>query len=191
LSVNDADDAANSTSYGGVGNRSVLYFSIVPYNVSATQSQVAHGIWFSSGTPGRTNINYGSAVSFAVNTQTYSALDTRGAIAPTGSGNPVNALTMTAGQVIDFNGGANLNSAPGRYLQYVSGDTALEYLVSGTKMISLTDTGGVIASSYNAPLTTPASSSAACTAGRIEWDAGFIYICTATNVWKRAALSTF
>lgn len=42
-----------------------------------------------------------------------------------------------------------------------------------------------------APLTTPASSAAAGKAGSILWDAGFIYICTATNVWKRAALATF
>jgi hypothetical protein len=41
------------------------------------------------------------------------------------------------------------------------------------------------------PLTTPASSSAACTAGGFAIDANFVYVCTATNVWKRAALSTF
>lgn len=42
-----------------------------------------------------------------------------------------------------------------------------------------------------APLTTPSSSSATGKAGAICWDAGFIYICTATNTWKRTALSTF
>lgn len=41
------------------------------------------------------------------------------------------------------------------------------------------------------PLLTPASSGATCTTGAIEWDTGFIYICTATNTWKRAALATF
>lgn len=40
-------------------------------------------------------------------------------------------------------------------------------------------------------LTTPTSSSAACTAGQIAWDAGYVYVCTATNTWKRAALTTF
>ena len=29
------------------------------------------------------------------------------------------------------------------------------------------------------------------TAGDISWDANYIYICTATNTWKRVALSTF
>jgi hypothetical protein len=38
---------------------------------------------------------------------------------------------------------------------------------------------------------TPASSSATGVAGQQAWDANYIYVCTATNVWKRAALSTF
>lgn len=43
----------------------------------------------------------------------------------------------------------------------------------------------------NLPLTTPASSSSSCTVGTMNWDASFIYVCTAANSWKRAALSTF
>jgi hypothetical protein len=38
---------------------------------------------------------------------------------------------------------------------------------------------------------TPASSSAFCTTGTIEFDANFIYVCTATNTWKRATLGSF
>lgn len=38
---------------------------------------------------------------------------------------------------------------------------------------------------------TPASASAAGNAGDICWDSSYIYICTATNTWKRAALSTW
>lgn len=44
---------------------------------------------------------------------------------------------------------------------------------------------------FNQPITTPASSSATCTVGDSAWDTGFIYICTATNTWKRVALSSF
>lgn len=38
---------------------------------------------------------------------------------------------------------------------------------------------------------TPGSpaSNAACEAGKIIWDTGFIYVCTASGVWKRAALT--
>ncbi len=38
---------------------------------------------------------------------------------------------------------------------------------------------------------TPASSSAACQTGAFETDGAYLYICTALNTWKRAALSSF
>lgn len=38
---------------------------------------------------------------------------------------------------------------------------------------------------------TPASAAAAGNAGDICWDANYIYICTATNTWKRAAIATW
>ena len=39
--------------------------------------------------------------------------------------------------------------------------------------------------------TAPASATAAGTAGDIRYDADYIYICTATNTWKRAAIATW
>jgi hypothetical protein len=38
---------------------------------------------------------------------------------------------------------------------------------------------------------TPASASASGTTGTVVWDADYIYICTATNTWKRAAIATW
>jgi hypothetical protein len=38
---------------------------------------------------------------------------------------------------------------------------------------------------------TPASASATGATGEICWDASYIYVCTATNTWKRAALATW
>jgi hypothetical protein len=38
---------------------------------------------------------------------------------------------------------------------------------------------------------TPASATATGTAGEICWDASYIYVCTATNTWKRTAISTW
>jgi len=38
---------------------------------------------------------------------------------------------------------------------------------------------------------TPASSSAACQTGQIEFDSLYLYACTASNTWKRAAWSSF
>jgi hypothetical protein len=37
----------------------------------------------------------------------------------------------------------------------------------------------------------PANSGTACAAGTIAWDAGFVYVCTSTNAWKRAAIATW
>ena len=38
---------------------------------------------------------------------------------------------------------------------------------------------------------TPASAAATGTAGTIAWDSSYIYVCTATNTWKRVAISTW
>lgn len=38
---------------------------------------------------------------------------------------------------------------------------------------------------------TPASAGAAGTAGTICWDDSYVYVCTATNTWKRAAIATW
>lgn len=44
----------------------------------------------------------------------------------------------------------------------------------------------------NLELTTaPANASATGTAGDIKWDSSYIYICTATNTWKRVAIATW
>ena len=39
--------------------------------------------------------------------------------------------------------------------------------------------------------TTPASATANGTKGTIVWDASYVYVCTATNTWKRAAIATW
>lgn len=38
---------------------------------------------------------------------------------------------------------------------------------------------------------TPASAAATGTAGTIAWDADYIYVCTATDTWKRVAIATW
>lgn len=38
---------------------------------------------------------------------------------------------------------------------------------------------------------TPASATDTGTAGEVAWDANYIYVCTATNTWVRAALATW
>lgn len=43
----------------------------------------------------------------------------------------------------------------------------------------------------SAPTLVPASASATGSEGQIAWDASFIYVCTATNTWKRVAIATW
>ena len=43
---------------------------------------------------------------------------------------------------------------------------------------------------YLGPTATPTGSSTG-TAGQVAWDASYLYVCTATNTWKRAALTAF
>ena len=38
---------------------------------------------------------------------------------------------------------------------------------------------------------TPASASAAGTAGTIAWDTSYLYVCTATNTWERVAVASW
>jgi hypothetical protein len=48
--------------------------------------------------------------------------------------------------------------------------------------------GGKFIETVSSP---PASASATGEAGQIEWDSGFIYVCVATNTWKRVAIATW
>lgn len=67
---------------------------------------------------------------------------------------------------------------PARYLasshSFEQGNVTL---VSGTALIL--------------PTTTPASASATGTTGTVTWDSSYLYVCTATNTWKRVAIATW
>lgn len=49
---------------------------------------------------------------------------------------------------------------------------------------NVTLAGALVVSTSASPLAADA-----CTAGKMVWDASYIYVCTATGVWKRAALT--
>jgi hypothetical protein len=57
---------------------------------------------------------------------------------------------------------------------------------AGTFGGSVTATTLIETTSY-----TPPTSSSAGTTGQIAWDSSYVYVCIATNTWKRAALSTW
>lgn len=83
-----------------------------------------------------------------------------------------------------------LNAAGGEVNINNTGTTRVQTLVVGntaTVTNKITSTGSP---PFNGLLGTRLAASAG-TAGDIQWDANYIYVCTATNTWKRVALSTF
>lgn len=69
----------------------------------------------------------------------------------------------------------------------VSGSAITSGTIGGNTAISTTGAASVA----SLVVTTSASPAAAdaCTAGKIVWDASYLYICTSSGVWKRAALT--
>jgi len=51
---------------------------------------------------------------------------------------------------------------------------------------------GITGNTINVPTTrTPASAGSPGTAGDICWDSSYIYVCVATDTWKRTAIATW
>ncbi len=138
LEANKKDDAINLASYSGQGVRKIMQLVGVQKNQKDVAStEISSGIWFSSS---GTDVYYDSLIGAALNQQARSAVDTRGLIAPSGVMNPVSALVMSPGQLIDFSGGPMLNSAPGRYMTYNISNLDLEY-ATGLSIFRFTDEG--------------------------------------------------
>ena len=82
-----------------------------------------------------------------------------------------------------------------RFSAAESGESYLYYndsekLATGTGGVSVTGVTDTDQLRVTTP-TVPSSASDTGTAGDIAWDADYIYVCTATNTWKRVAISTW
>jgi hypothetical protein len=64
-----------------------------------------------------------------------------------------------------------------------------------TIMGGITSSGGNLVTSLGflriVTPSTPASAAASGSIGTIVWDTGFVYVCTASNTWKRVAIATW
>lgn len=65
------------------------------------------------------------------------------------------------------------------------------YSSLSTKVATFSSTGLAITGDVSVSTKTPASAGAAGVAGTITWDGSYIYVCTATNTWKRVAIATW
>lgn len=73
----------------------------------------------------------------------------------------------------------------------ISGQSLLMYAGAAALVLTLSDTAATFATKIVIVTGTPASAAATGTAGTVLWDASFLYVCTATDTWKRAAISTW
>ena len=86
--------------------------------------------------------------------------------------------------ILGFNNGSST-------LSYRSGASSFS---TGTEVFTISSGGNVTLSTGQLIVSNafaPASASAAGTTGSITWDNAYIYVCVATNTWKRVAISTW
>ncbi len=115
------------------------------------------------------------------------------------SGQPVylDGPVFLNGTAVNLNNNENLTSwnAAGTAVQsliYQDTSNNVQIAKSGQPLIFENGAAGISSTGvYSETLYTPASSSAACTAGMFADDANYHYVCIAANVWKRVALSSF
>lgn len=177
--------AANTTGYGSVamGAEALLEQTSGGYNVA-----VGYAAWWSLS---------GSA--------TYNtAIGTLAASSWTSGG----SNTIIGAAAGDFIASGSSNTLIGRWKGPSSGATLSSTLVlsAGTTVRAYCDSAGKWGFGTTAPTAgvdtagdairvrtaaTPASASAAGDTGTVKWDTNYVYVCVATNTWKRAALSTW
>lgn len=68
-----------------------------------------------------------------------------------------------------------------------NGDAPIDRLVLSDGAVTLSANTSLIVTTSQ----TPASAAATGTAGTIAWDSGYLYVCTATDTWKRVAIATW
>ena len=154
LGTTDSDDATNPSTLGGLGNRHLIHF-VVTRNQGTLLNEVSHGLWFGTNGSYIDSLIGADLGVGAAGAMVRQIIDARGFIPPTGVTDPVAAVRMLHDQIIDFNGGAALNSAPGAYLQYRTATSRLYYVVAGVDQWSVDASGNVRARGTVTGSTTP------------------------------------
>jgi len=88
---------------------------------------------------------------------------------------------------INLNGFGTNNNV--RMINDANGQITINTATGGNLQVNAN--GIFTAESFHVNLATPSSSTAPCIAGQIGADTNYIYVCVATNRWKRATLSSF
>jgi hypothetical protein len=108
-------------------------------------------------------------------------------------------INGSLGYYVDVQGGNVLrfgnSDTNGQYLWETNGTEKMRLLNNGNLGIGTNSPTNLLDVNSNSirlrTARTPASATATGTQGEICWDANYIYVCTATNTWRRAALSAW
>jgi hypothetical protein len=112
----------------------------------------------------------------------------------------VRYLSFTSSDAGIFTGAQwnrNINSSGGIHTWSINSTERVRLDSSGRLLVGTSsDSGGALLQVNGnririATANTPASAGATGTTGEIAWDADYIYVCTATNTWKRTAIATW
>lgn len=100
-------------------------------------------------------------------------------------------MTISTQTFITINVGSTANDGTGDDLRtaFIKVNDNFQYMGNtGFNAGNIAVNGAITLSNSSAPT---GNSSAIGTAGQIVWDSGNIYVCVATNTWKRATLSSY
>jgi hypothetical protein len=200
-SIGTASSLIATTGGGGTGvyaNFGTLLISA--RNQATSDSQIA----FLTGTNERLRINSAGNVGIGTTSPQY-ALDVSGSIQMTNNNalraynaagnNSIRLLTFGADDNL-YLGGNEANANQNTIFRTSSTERA-RIDSSGRLLVgTASDSGGALFQVNGnrirvATAKTPASAADTGTAGEVCWDADYIYVCTATNTWKRTAISTW
>jgi hypothetical protein len=91
-----------------------------------------------------------------------------------------------------YRSGTSINFAAGGVNVFAATSSQTQISANNTQRILCDGAGSSLSGTIIfSTSSTPASASATGTAGTITWDSNYIYVCTATNTWKRVAIATW
>lgn len=182
--------SGNGTTGITSGSNNILIGYGAEVGSATSDNQIYIGGAYLRDSSGVITLRHGTTAATLIYTTSSSALTLATGIALTMTDMAVNfgstgTVTAANRQVLGVSGGLNYN-VPSATTHVFSVNTSAALTVSSTVVTLGTSIKLVIPTS-----STPASAGATGTTGTIVWDADYVYVCTATNTWKRAAIATW
>jgi hypothetical protein len=164
-------------------------------NISASSVSLPDGNVVTWGAGATTYIqgNQASAyMNFCINSVNRMALTSAG-LAVTGTLSATG--TSSLARIDQSNGSIDFaslgNGSTSWQIGTVTAGKPLDLFIGGSVIATVSTTGLAVTGDISVSTKTPASAAAAGVAGTITWDADYLYVCTATNTWKRVAIATW